>query len=179
MMDEQNNSVNNEEFLFHIIELLTFLAHKEASIFTETSHQIKHLIVDAVEKINNEFLTSIEETKVDLSGEQGHTTNLVFLLHKALDITTELNNKINSVVHAMQIDDIAGQLIDEAINRVNLNYETIQKIQYEIKEASVMNHEQKFLALKTIQQEIETALARKKRDHVKQKDLNEGSTELF
>ena len=178
-MDEKNNSVTNEDFLFHIIELLTLLAHKETSIFAETAQQIKHLIVDAVDKINNEFLISLEETQADVSMEPGHTTNLVYLLHKALDITKELNNKINSVVHAMQIDDIAGQLLDEAINRVNLNYETIKKIQDEIKGASRLNHDQRFMILRSIQSELETALARKRRSHVEQKDLNEGSTELF
>jgi gas vesicle protein len=178
-MDEHNNSVSNEEFLFHIIESLTLLAHKEASIFADTAQQIKHLIVDAVEKINEQFLNAIETAEVDVPPEPGHTTNLVFLLHKALDITNELNNKINSVVRAMQIDDIAGQLIDEAINRVNLNYETIKKIQTKIKEASKMNHEDKLAALKSVQQEIETALARKQRRHVVQRDLNEGSSELF
>ena len=155
------------------------MAHREASIYSDYTQQIRHLIVDAVDKINTQFLTSINEDDADVTIEKGHTSNLLNLLHKALDISKMLNNKINAVMHAIQIEDIAGQVIDEVFHRINLNLITIKSVQEKISGIADSPADQKLHILKSIQDEIAITLGREKRNHVSQKDLNEGSTELF
>ncbi|RUR04443.1 hypothetical protein [Legionella sp. km772] len=179
-MKKNDKTTAREEFLIEIVQSLSQLANREAAIYSDYTQQIRNLIIDAVGKINSEFLTNLEDDEqTEITITKGHASNLLHLLHKALDVSKILNNKINAVMHAIQIEDIAGQIMDEVFHRIHLNLLTINSIQEKINNLSNMSAEEKLDVLQYILAELNVALERKKRDHVNQTDLNEGTTELF
>lgn len=178
-MDKKDKLTANEEFLIEIVQALSQLALHEAVIYSDYTQQIRNLIIDAVGKINSEFLTSVDDEQVDVVVDKGHASNLLQLLHKALEVSKVLNNKINAVMHAIQIEDIAGQIMDEVFHRIHLNLLTINSIQDKVNSLASMPADEKLDVLQYILGELNVALDRKKRNHVNQTDLNEGTTELF
>lgn len=178
-MDKQDKLTAHEEFLIEIVQALSQLALHEAAIYSDYTQQIRTLIIDAVGKINSEFLTSVDDEQVDVVVEKGHASNLLQLLHKALEVSKVLNNKINAVMHAIQIEDIAGQIMDEVFHRIHLNLLIINSIQDKLNSLANMPSDEKLDVLQYVLGELNVALERKKRNHVSQTDLNEGTTELF
>lgn len=178
-MDKKDKLTAHEQFLIEIVQSLSQLAHREAAVYSDYTQQIRKLIIDAVGKINSEFLTQIDEEQAEIIIDKGHANNLLQLLHKALDVSKTLNNKINAVMHAIQIEDIAGQIIDEVFHRIHLNLLTINSIQDKVSNLATMPAEEQLDVLQYILAELNVALERKKRNHVSQTDLNEGTTELF
>lgn len=178
-MRTNNTLTPNEKLLLAIIESLCQASQREMVIYIDYSQQIRTLIIDAVEKINTEFLTTLDDTEPQPAVETGHTSNLLYLLHKALDISKMLNNKINAVMHAIQIEDIAGQVIDEVFSRIDISSTTINNIQEKIATIPKISADEQKDLLEAIHKDILKSLNREKRNHVSQTNLSEGSTELF
>lgn len=175
----EQNRQSDEQLLLEIIAAMSNMARMESSIYADYSQQIRQLIADAVEKINNQFLTTLDTDTNNFKLEKEHASNLLILLNRALDISKLLNTKINGVMHAIQIEDIAGQILDEARHRIDLNLQAIERIEELLDSLSQANADEKTAILLAMKGEVNSVLNRKKRNHVNQIDLNEGSTELF
>lgn len=164
-----------------IVCLLCELMIRDNTVYQEYLDQINLLIVDAVKKINDEFHSvsrTVEDHQSVLSSKPD-ATNLLQLLHQALDISQTLHNKINAIMCAIQIEDIAGQVIQEVVKRIVENKGLFESVISNVVEIDCVGESEQAAMLAKIQEELVFAINKKKRSHVNQTDLNVGSAELF
>lgn len=178
-METKQNTCNTEMVLINIIDSMVDMSRKEAAIFSDYTKQVHHLISDAVKKINEEIIMDVGEESSDCTTKIVQSDSLLNLLKKAIDTSKLLNKKINAIIRTIQIEDIAGQVINGQLKRIEFNDKKLNSIQTNVQKILSLTENQKREVFSSIQHSINEILDNKKSNHVAQINLNEGTTELF